>query len=132
MSYVTKLKYTVVHFFHKDFQRCKIMDKHLKLLCQEYPQTQFLALNAEKTPFFVQKLAIRSLPTLCFFIDGVMRDKLLGFDGLSGDEFLTIELARRMAQAGVIPDPKEKIKDKTVLKGTRKRGGDDSEGEDDE
>lgn len=128
---MTKLKYTVVHFFHKDFQRCKIMDKHLKLLCQEYPQTQFLALNAEKSPFFVQKLAVRSLPTLCFFIDGVMKDKLLGFDGLSGDEFLTIELARRMAQAGVIPDPKLKIKDKTVMKGDRKRGGDDS-GSDDE
>lgn len=108
------------------------MDKHLKLLSQEYPQTQFLSINAEKSPFFVQKLAVRSLPTLCFFIDGVMRDKLLGFDGLSGDEFLTIELARRMAQAGVIPDPKEKIKDKTVLKGNRKRGAEDSEGSDDE
>lgn len=79
LNYVTKLKFTVVHFFHKDFQRCKIMDKHLKILCQQFPQTQFLALNAEKSPFFVQKLAIRSLPTLCFFIDGVMKDKLLGF-----------------------------------------------------
>jgi thioredoxin-like negative regulator of GroEL len=79
LNYVTKLKYSVVHFFHKDFQRCKIMDQHLKILCQQFPQTQFLALNAEKTPFFVQKLAIRSLPTLCFFIDGVMKDKLLGF-----------------------------------------------------
>ena len=79
LNYVTKLKYSVVHFFHKDFQRCKIMDQHLKNLCQQFPQTQFLALNAEKTPFFVQKLAIRSLPTLCFFIDGVMKDKLLGF-----------------------------------------------------
>lgn len=79
LNYVTRLKFTVVHFFHKDFQRCKIMDKHLKILCQQFPQTQFLALNAEKSPFFVQKLAIRSLPTLCFFIDGVMKDKLLGF-----------------------------------------------------
>lgn len=82
---MTKLKYTVVHFFHKDFNRCKIMDKHLKILCQQFPQTQFLALNAEKSPFFVQRLSIRSLPTLCFFIDGIMKDKLLGFDGLSGD-----------------------------------------------
>lgn len=43
---------------------------------------------------------------------------------MSGDEFLTYELAARMAQAGVISNPKEKIKDKTVLKGNRKRGED--------
>ena len=79
----------MVHFYHNDFQRCKIIDMHLKILCQQFPQTQFLYINAEKTPFFVQKLAIRTLPTLCIFIDGVMKDKVLGFDGLSGDEFLT-------------------------------------------
>jgi len=53
LNYVTKLKLTVVHFYHKDFQRCKIMDKHLKILCQQFPQTQFLYIDAEKTPFFV-------------------------------------------------------------------------------
>ena len=122
LNYVTKLKRTVVHFFHKDFQRCKIMDKHLKLLCQQFPQTQFLSINAEKTPFFVEKLGIRTLPTLCIFLDGVLKDKQLGFDGLSGDEFLTWELAARLSQSGVNENPKEKIKDKTVMKGQRKRG----------
>lgn len=94
---MTKLHYTVVHFFHKDFQRCKIMEKHLLILCKQFPQTQFLAINAEKAPFFVERLNIRSLPTLCFFINGVMKDKLLGFTGLSGDDFLTYELAARMS-----------------------------------
>lgn len=51
-----------------------------------------------------------------------MKDKLLGFSGLSGDEFLTYELAARMAEAGVISNPKEKIQDKTLLKGNRPRG----------
>ena len=46
-----------------------------------------------------------------------MKDKILGFDGLSGDEFLTYELAGRIAQTGVIEAPKGKIKDKTILKG---------------
>ena len=82
------------------------MDKHLTLLCHQFPKTQFLSINAEKAPFFVQRLGVRSLPTLCFFIDGVMKDKQLGFDGLSGDEFLTYELAARMNQAGVIDNPK--------------------------
>lgn len=79
MNHVTQLKYTVVHFYHKEFERCKIMDKHLKILCQQFPNTQFLYINAEKAPFFIQKLNIRSLPTLCIFIDGVMKDKVLGF-----------------------------------------------------
>lgn len=108
------------------------MDKHLKILCQQFPQTQFLCINAEKAPFFIQRLSIRSLPTLCFFVDGILKDKLLGFDGLSGDEFLTYELAARLNQAGVISNPKEKIKDKTLLKGMQKRGGEDSDNSEEE
>jgi hypothetical protein len=102
LNYVTKLKHTVVHFFHKEFLRCQIMDKHLKLLCHEFPNTQFLSIDASKAPFFVQKLSIRTLPTLCIFIDGVLKDKVLGFEGLSGDEFLTYELAARLAESGVV------------------------------
>ena len=55
-----------------------------------------------------------------------MKDKVLGFEGLSGDEFLTWELAARLSQSGVIEDAKQKIKDKTVLKGQRKRGKNES------
>jgi hypothetical protein len=96
------------------------MDHHLKILCQQFPNTQFLYINAEKAPFFIERLAIRTLPTLCLFIDGVMKDKILGFDGLSGDEFLTYELAARIAQSGLIEIPKNAIKDKTVLKSKKK------------
>jgi hypothetical protein len=39
---------------------------------------------------------------------------------------VTFELAVRLAQAGIVTDPKEKIKDKTIIKGGR-RVGDDSE-----
>lgn len=97
------------------------MDKHLKILSQQFPNTQFLFINAEKADFFVQRLNIRTLPTLCIFIDGIMKDKILGFEGLSGDEFLTYELAARIAQSGVIECPKTKIKDKTIFKGEKKR-----------
>ena len=98
------------------------MDKHLKLICQQFPQTQFLYIEAEKAPFFVERLSIQTLPTLCIFINGVLKDKVLGFESLSGDEFLTWELAARLSQSGVIESHKDKIKDKTVLKGQRKRG----------
>ena len=33
---VTKSMYTVVHCFHKDFERCKIVDMHLSLIVREH------------------------------------------------------------------------------------------------
>jgi hypothetical protein len=61
------------------------------VLTQRYAQSFWLLMglnvsfNAEKAPFFVERLSIRTLPTLCIFIDGVLKDKVLGFQGLSGD-----------------------------------------------
>ena len=102
------------------------MDKHLKILSQQFPQTQFLYINAEKAPFFIEKLSVRTLPTLCIFFDGVLKDKVLGFEGLSGDEFLTWELAARLSQSGVIESHKDKVKDQTIMKGQRQRGKKDA------
>ena len=30
LSSVTKNLYSLVHFYHKDFEKCKIMDKHIR------------------------------------------------------------------------------------------------------
>ena len=46
----------VCHFYHKDFERCKIIDKHLKIIAQNHRETLFVKINAEKTPFFTAKL----------------------------------------------------------------------------
>jgi hypothetical protein len=43
----------------------------------------------------VQKLAVQTLPTLCFFMKGVLVGKQICFEGFSSDEFKTIELARK-------------------------------------
>jgi hypothetical protein len=32
LNYVTKNVYSLVHFYHNDFERCKIIDKHLRLI----------------------------------------------------------------------------------------------------
>ena len=53
---VTKSVYCVVAFFHKDFERCKIVDMHLFRICGEHPEARIVRLDAEKTPFFIQKL----------------------------------------------------------------------------
>jgi hypothetical protein len=49
----------VCHFYHNDFERCKIIDKHLKIISHEHPETLFVRINADKTPFFTTKLGVR-------------------------------------------------------------------------
>jgi hypothetical protein len=36
----------VCHFYHRDFERCKIVDKHLALLAKKYMETRFIKLSA--------------------------------------------------------------------------------------
>lgn len=121
-----KSRFTVVHFFSDDFERCKIMDMHLKSLAGKHVETKFFKINATKTPFFVEKLSIQTLPTLVFFIDGKAMDRLVGFQGFEGgDSFNTRELEERIGLTGVIkmerefyedPEDKEEKKKKTVSK----------------
>ena len=101
---VTGSDRVVVHFYHRDFERCAIMDMHLLKLAKRHIETKFIKIDAEKAPFFVSKLSVRTMPTLCQFIDGVMRGKLVGFEGLADhmpegkeDEWTTIHLANILA-----------------------------------
>ena len=50
---VTKARYCVVAFFHKDFERCKIVDMHLHKICRDHAEARFVRLDAEKAPFFI-------------------------------------------------------------------------------
>ncbi|GMF29559.1 unnamed protein product [Phytophthora lilii] len=84
---VTGSPLVAVHFYHRDFERCKIMDMHLAKLARSHIECKFLKLNAEKAPFFVEKLVIRVLPTVVCFKDGVaFPDRVVGFDRLTDDE----------------------------------------------
>jgi len=60
-------------------------------------------MNAQKSPFFVSKLAVRIMPTLVGFINGVAKGRQLGFQGLGGaDDFdtgLLVEVLRGMGIA---------------------------------
>jgi len=85
---VTGSKHVICHFYHNDFEKCKVMDKHLSKLAPLFMETKFIKLNAEKAPFFVTKLSIRTLPTLIRFTDGVAdhSKRITGFEGLLGSE----------------------------------------------
>jgi len=100
---VTKTTYVVVSFYHQDFERCKIIDMHLQKIAPMHTETRFCKLDAEKAPFFVEKLAIKTLPTLILFEDGIAIDRIIGFEELGGeDDFPTMNLIRRLVKVGML------------------------------
>mmetsp|Transcript_14476 Transcript_14476/g.12280 ORF Transcript_14476/g.12280 Transcript_14476/m.12280 type:complete len:155 (+) Transcript_14476:139-603(+) len=103
LPYVTKAKFSAVHFYHMDFERCKIIDMHLAKIAPEHKECKFLKLNADKAPFFIQKLGIKVLPTICLFKDGVLMDQVIGFQDLGNkDDFKTIDLVRRLVKSDCV------------------------------
>lgn len=93
----------VIHFYHSNFRRCEIMDKHLAKLAPKYYATRFIRVFVENMPWLVEKLAIKVLPCLMCFIDGVSKDRLIGFEELgNNDAFETAVLELRLANSGVL------------------------------
>lgn len=106
---VTGSELVICHFYHREFYRCKIMDKHLKGLAPKYLDTKFIRLDAENAPFFISKLAIKTLPCVILFRKGIAGDRLVGFEDLGGkDDFPTKRLENLLIKKGLI---KEKGKD---------------------
>jgi len=93
---VTASERCVVHFYHKQFEKCKVIDMHLRKCAKKFFGTRFVRLDAEKAPFFVEKLQIRTLPCAVVFNDGIAKGRQLGYDGLGDEQFSTVQLAWRI------------------------------------
>lgn len=103
LGQLTSSPIVVCHFFHPDFETCKVMDAHIKKLVEKYLFVKFIRLNADKAKFFVPKLNIKVLPTLVIFQDGVAVDRIIGFHEVSeGSEFPTWKLEKRLGKSGLI------------------------------
>lgn len=100
---VTGSKNVLVHFYHKDFERCKIVDMHLREIARTHLEAKFLYLNAEKAPFFIKKLQVQVLPTIIAFVDGIAVDRVVGFEDMGNrDDFPQLALTRRLIRTGAL------------------------------
>ncbi|KAJ4950204.1 hypothetical protein NE237_027036 [Protea cynaroides] len=109
---VTGSENVICHFYHREFYRCKIMDKHLKSLAPIYVDAKFIKLDAENAPFFVAKLGVKTLPCIISFRKGVAIDRLIGFQDLGGkDDFTTKALENVLIKKGIISVKKDEDKD---------------------
>jgi hypothetical protein len=100
-------RFVCVHFFQDEFERCKIMDFHLKVIAEEHYECKFLRIDAAKAPFFVTKFKIQTLPSLFLYDNGKEIGRLTGFDGLAidpkkPDEWHTGRLQEWIASKGAI------------------------------
>ncbi|KAJ2002123.1 hypothetical protein GGI04_002932 [Coemansia thaxteri] len=97
----------VAHFTHPQFARCKIVDRHLRILAPHHFETRFASIDVERCPFLAQKFQIRVLPCLLLIVNGRVIDKIVGFEELgNSDTFSTNTLERRLAKCEVIKPPK--------------------------
>ncbi|XP_050383327.1 thioredoxin domain-containing protein PLP3A-like [Argentina anserina] len=118
---VTGSEKVVCHFYHREFYRCKIMDKHLKTLALKHDDTKFVRLDAENAPFFVTKLGVKTLPCVIIFRKGVAVDRLIGFIDMGGkDDFSTRALEVVLIKKGIISEKEEEDEDDDYLEGGRR------------
>ncbi|KAK9822821.1 hypothetical protein WJX81_004966 [Elliptochloris bilobata] len=103
LELVTSTPRVVCHFFHRDFERCKLLDQHLAALARKYFDTRFVKLSAPDAPFFTVKLGIKVLPAVLLFRDGVAIDRTVGFaDFGARDDFSAAVVERRLSRSSVL------------------------------
>ncbi|MEW5305295.1 MAG: hypothetical protein WDW38_005662 [Sanguina aurantia] len=92
----------ICHFYRENWP-CKVMDKHMAILCKRHIETKFCKINAEKSPFLVDRLKVWMLPTLALIRLQKTVDYVAGFDQLGGkDDFSTEVLEERLAKSEMI------------------------------
>ncbi|OVA12748.1 Thioredoxin domain [Macleaya cordata] len=107
LGQVTGSEKVICHFYHREFYRCKIMDKHLKSLAPRHMDTKFIKLDAENAPFFVTKLGVKTLPCVILFRKGIATDRVVGFQDLGAkDDFTTMTLEKLLVKKGIINERK--------------------------
>mmetsp|Transcript_12032 Transcript_12032/g.33838 ORF Transcript_12032/g.33838 Transcript_12032/m.33838 type:complete len:219 (+) Transcript_12032:234-890(+) len=96
----------MVCHFYRDNWPCKVMDKHLQTLAKGHVETKFVKINAEKSPFLVEKLKIFMLPTLALVKKEKVEEYIVGFDPFGGtDDFPTSLVAQHLEAYGLLyPD----------------------------
>ncbi|TCD68219.1 hypothetical protein EIP91_011391 [Steccherinum ochraceum] len=123
----------VVHFYHTEFKRCQIMDKHLAQLAPKYFGTRFLRVFVENVPWLVEKLGVKVLPCVVCFVDGVTKGRVVGFEELGNtDTFETATLEFQLLNIGVIQKAESSFTTPQITYGAKssfrqqiRRGGED-------
>lgn len=88
LQFTTEHERALVHFFHPDFARCSIMDRHCEDIAAKHNEYEdadvaFGRIDVKNAPFVVEKLGIRVLPALLGFVKGIVKGRVTGFEGVT-------------------------------------------------
>jgi len=100
---VKSSKRVVVHFFRRSTFRCNIVDRHLSDLAKNHLETKFIKIDAEKSPFLVERLKIWMMPSILVCIDGKTSKTIMGFEEFGNcDDFSTKVVASVLENYGAV------------------------------
>lgn len=92
LRFTTEHEKAVVHFKHRDFARCSIMDEHINRIARRHgaseasgEDTAFAQVDVSDVPFVVEKLGVRVLPCVVGFARGIVKGRVTGFEGICWD-----------------------------------------------
>jgi len=78
----------VCHFYRPTAKYCQVVDFHMARLAARHIETRFCKINAEKSPYLVEKLNVYMMPTIVCIKDQKTTHHIKGLDELGGtDEF---------------------------------------------
>ena len=88
LQFTTEYERALVHFFHPDFARCSLMDRHCEDIAAKHNElgdadVAFGRIDVRNAPFVVEKLGIRVLPALVGFVKGIVKGRVTGFEGVT-------------------------------------------------
>ena len=109
-------KQVVVHFFRSSTWRCQIIDRHLGDIAPNHLETRFVKIDAEKSPFLVERLKIIMLPSILLIKDTKTIHTIVGFEEFGNhDEFPTSTLEYVLSEHKVLsydgPPPEDADED---------------------
>lgn len=89
-----KSERVIAHFYRPTTERCRIVDAHFEKLARNHLETRFVKIDAEKSPFLVERLMIVLMPTIVLIKNGKTEHSIQGFDEFGGtDDFTTEDVA---------------------------------------
>lgn len=77
----------VCHFYRPTTWRCSLYDRALDRLAKKHLGTRFVKIDAEKSPFLVERLKIWMIPSVIIIVKGQAAHTICGFDEVGGDDF---------------------------------------------
>ncbi|MCJ1472967.1 hypothetical protein MMC13_001616 [Lambiella insularis] len=111
MDIVTSTTRTLAHFYHPDFHRCAIMDRHLEALAPVHVEVRFLRIDAGKAAWLCGRLGVRVLPCVVGWVDGKEVTRVVGFEGI-GEGCKSGDMEAALVRGGLL------VRDKLGTGGT--------------